>query len=152
MYVADTLLTLLSHPSSPPFIYLHHPHHPSSSALPSFSTRHTPPAILDAIEYYTSRLLYSGILPKLGIDAGEIGTWDAFVRELRVASDGKKKSSRKKEKVNGHVNGDGNGMEDEHDPMIVIITHAERLRSVLGGEWAVVTRLTELVSAYQALG
>ncbi|EIW70339.1 hypothetical protein TREMEDRAFT_68006 [Tremella mesenterica DSM 1558] len=61
-----TLHALLSNPYSPPFIYIHHPHHPSSS--PSVLSSFPPNCLVtkvDGVEHHTPRLLYSSILSQL---------------------------------------------------------------------------------------
>lgn len=137
--------TLLRYPGTPPFIYVHHPHHPPSSlALPESSSSIV---TLDAIEYYTSRLLYSGIASKLGGDAGEIQTGDLFVRSLRDASSGRKRktSGKGKRKADVMENGDDHAEQEDRQGVVLLITHAERLRTVLGPGWSVITRLSEMV-------
>ena len=93
-------------------------------------------AHLDAIEHFSPRLLYSGALNKFGLDEeGEISTWDGFSRKLKeiwTKVKGKRKSDIMEDGSMSH--------------MVLVITMAERLRTVLGGGWAVITRLAELVS------
>lgn len=136
--------TLLRHPGSPPFIYVHHPHHPSNLlALPEPSSSLV---TLDLIEYYTPRLLYSGILSRLGSDVGEISTWDLFVRALRGIVSSRAQTitpSKGKRKATAMENGDDHF--DASCGLVVVLTHAEKLRIVLGPGWSVMTRLTELV-------
>jgi origin recognition complex subunit 5 len=132
----DTLALLLAAPCPPPFIYLHHPHCPTSSLeFPETSTR------VDAIECHTPKLLWSAIISKLeGRDAGLIDTLDTFVRRLR--------SSHIDNGVNGKVKGKGKGKEKEKEEkgaVSIVITKAERLPRVMGSGWAVMTRLAELV-------
>jgi origin recognition complex subunit 5 len=136
--------TVLSLPESAALVYIHHPHHPSTLLnLPSSSSTVT----LDLIEYHTPRLLYSGVLSRLGAEAGEISTWDDFARHLRHhldAGSGKGKGKRKADDMeSGH---EGDSTSHKATGRVVILTHAEKLRSVLGLGWAVMTRLTELVS------
>ena len=133
--MTESLTTLLSSPHAPPFFYLHHPHHPSTSAVPRLPTRCIV-AHLDAIEHSSPRLFYSGALSKYGRDEeGEVSNWDGFSRGLKeiwAKAKGKRKSD---------IMEDG-GM----NQMVLIITKAERLRTVLGAGWAVITRLAEMVS------
>jgi origin recognition complex subunit 5 len=150
------LEALISYPGSVPFIHIHHPHHPTTSLdLPS--APHI--ARLDAIEYHTPRLLYTGILHALGSETEELATWDSFARALRdhlstSKSKGKGKGKRKAddmENASSSVhNGVANGHEghEEVEGAVVIITHVERLRTVLGNGWTVMTRLTELVGYF----
>ena len=132
--MADTLHNVLSSPNAPPFIYLHHPHHPTTSAVPAFPSRCLV-AHVDAIEHHNPRLLYSGVINKLAPsdEEGEINTWDGFARRLREFG----------RKGNGKRQVDG-----EERQVVVVITKAEKLRTVLGGGWAVITRLAELVSDF----
>ncbi|KAK4683415.1 hypothetical protein P7C73_g6854, partial [Tremellales sp. Uapishka_1] len=146
--MAADLSTLLSQPSSPPFIYLHHPHHPSSSALPAVLPSRCLVARLDAYEHYTPRLLLSGALNKLvpTEEGVEISTWDGFARRLKgIWSDlsrstanghGDKKS---KGKVKDAFHGDETSIQ-----IVVVVTKAERLRIVLGSGWSVITRIAEM--------
>ena len=133
--MAETIIRLLSSPSAPSLIYLHHPHHFSTSAIPDLPGQCLV-AQLDTIEHHTPRLFYSGVINKLDPhEEGEINTWDGFSRRLRevwMKSKGKRKAD---------VSEDGVGRQ-----VVLIITKAERLRTVLGGGWAVITRLAELVS------
>lgn len=136
--MAAQLHTLLSVPCPPPFIYLHHPHLPSTSAIPDL-----PPsclvAQLDAVEYHTPRLFFSGIASHLskamccGDEQGEITTLDGLVRKVRELWDGRRKGKRKA------------GVGDDEAKVVLVVTKAERLKGVLGGGWAVMTRLAELV-------
>jgi origin recognition complex subunit 5 len=133
----DTLSLLLSTPSPPPFIYIHHPHCPTSSLnFPDVSAR------VDGVECHTPKLLLSAILSRLeGKDGGLVDTLDTFIRRLRVyhGGDGKGKTKRK---------GKGKEKEKEGERAIsIVITKAERLPRVLGSGWAVMTRLAELVSS-----
>lgn len=145
---------LISYPGSVPFIHVHHPHHPATS-LDFPSAPHI--TRLDAIEYHNPRLLYTGILHGLSSETEELGSWDSFARTLReylssTRSNGKGKGKRKADDmengssttVNGTVN--GHGGHGDINGAVVIITHAERLRTVLGNGWTVITRLAELVS------
>jgi origin recognition complex subunit 5 len=152
----EALHDLLAHEASPSFVYLHHPHHPTSS-VPLDAGTECRIAQIDAIEYHTPRLFYSGVLYRLGSDAGEVATWDEFTIALRSLNTdtqpGPSKSRKGKAAVrsNGHTNGistsNGNhGTDGRRDRAIIIVTHAERLRTVIGGNWAVLTRLAEMVS------
>lgn len=164
------LSTLLSTPYAPGFVYLHHPHTPSASAIPP------PPAggahaQISAIEYNTARLLYTALLYRLaeasgGVwAAGEVRTWDGFARGLRTLW--RDRAGRASGSGSGE-RGDGGraklsrkGKEKEVLPVpapevleggaqegnwVVVITHAERLPRILGAQWAVLTRISELVS------
>lgn len=147
----DTLSTLLSFSSAPPFIYLHHPHHPTTAIQPTLPDRCSV-AHLDAIEYHSSRLFYAGGLAKVsaalavtrktgirhdpGGDGREVLTWDGFAKGLRslwAKHAGKGKSPSR------------SGDEDEGQ-IVLLITKAERLKGVLGQAWTALTRMKELVS------
>ncbi|ORY21095.1 origin recognition complex subunit 5 C-terminus-domain-containing protein [Naematelia encephala] len=142
--MSDTIGTLLASPYPPPFIHLHHPHHPPSLALasPSDLPAHCLQARVDAIEHHTPRLFYSGILTRLGsVDTGEVSTWDEFVRRLK----GCWTCRKGKGKVNGHRHAEKDHGEESSTAFVLVITKAERLRQVLGGGgWAALTRLSEL--------
>ncbi|WWC62008.1 uncharacterized protein I303_104595 [Kwoniella dejecticola CBS 10117] len=161
------ITTILSNPPIPPFVYLHHPHHSSTSLdLSSSSSSSTNSssgygsstriARIETVEYHTPKLLLSGILDKLSDDKDEVEvqTFDGFAVKLRtwysaqfqpmngnVAIKGKGKA---KAKVNGHGDYGREGKEGDLS-VVVVITKAERLRLVLGDGWSVITRLTELV-------
>ncbi|KAK8864440.1 hypothetical protein IAR55_001689 [Kwoniella newhampshirensis] len=144
------LQILLAHSPTPQLIYLHHPHHPSTSLPPLPEQCRV--AKLDTVEYHTPRLLLSGILHKLGgnDEAGEVNTWDGFSLKFREwwSMRHTKGKGKGKAKANGHGNGVGNGHgtgDRERDEVVVImITKAERLRTVFGNGWAVITRISEL--------
>lgn len=143
----ELLVSLLEQPGSPGLIHLHHPHHPPSALRIELPSR-CAVARLDAIEHHTQRLLYAGILSRLAValgkrdtnserqagdDGREVITWDAFVRSLRAL-------------WTQHV-GKGKGKATgEEGQVVIIITKAERLRSVMGSSWTALTRLPELVS------
>lgn len=132
----DTLALLLSTPSPPPFIYVHHPHHPTSSlSLPVVSAR------VDAIECHNAKLLWSTIISRLeGKDAGVVDSLDSFIRRLRVFTEGPAEVK---------VRGKGKGREKEREggkQVSIVVTKAERLPKVMGSGWSVMTRLAELVS------
>lgn len=136
--------TLLRYPGSPPFIYVHHPHHPAS--LLSLPESTSSLVTLDVIEYCTPRLLYSGILHKLGSELGEIPSWDLFVRGLRSLVSGRtQKATPGKGKRKAAVMENGDDHIEGSNGLVVVLTHAERLRTVLGSGWSVITRLSELV-------
>jgi origin recognition complex subunit 5 len=148
--MAEILRTLLSSPHAPSFIYLHHPHTPTS-ALDFEIPSNVRLARIDAIEHYNPRLLYSGIISQLGGDAGEISTWDGLVRALRDVVGERDEKGKGKGKGKGKARMNGNGLATGHEEegerrVVVVITKAERLRNVLGGGWSVITRLAELVS------
>ncbi|KAL7421631.1 hypothetical protein Q5752_003400 [Cryptotrichosporon argae] len=149
------LTTLLAQPLVPPFIYVHHPHHPTPSlslvapAAASSSTARV--ATLDAIEHHTPRLLYSSIVARLSRTCGheveaEIKTFDALARALRgVFAAAKATGNGKGKGKAGEASADGLGdAAHAHGVAIIVITKAERLRSVLGPRWAAITRLGEL--------
>ncbi|WVQ80755.1 hypothetical protein IAT38_002860 [Cryptococcus sp. DSM 104549] len=136
--MSASLGNLLSTASAPPLIYLHHPHHTTTS-LPA-----PPPnclvARLDAIEHHTPRLLLSGILNKLtgGEGKGEVNSWDGLslgLKEWWSEKQAKGKGARRK--ANGHQAGGD-------ECVVVWINHAERLKAVLGNGWSAVTRLPGL--------
>lgn len=168
------LSTLLSTPYAAGFIYLHHPHTPTSASIP----RPSPSASLvqaqiSAIEYNNAKLLYSGILHRMAASTGtewtggEVRTWDGFSRGLRSlkagtagqasasgGSTGREKGAKtvkgsrkgkEKEVVNEDKEDGSEGIKEELN-WVVLITHAERLPRILGSQWAVITRLSELVS------
>lgn len=149
----DQLEALISYPGSVPFIHVHHPHHPASSLdLPS--APHI--ARLDAIEYHKPTLLYTGILHGLGSECEELTTWDSFGRAIREhlsagKRQGKGKGKRKADDMENGDEGAQHGTANSHGRQsgargaVVVITHAERLRTVLGTGWTVITRLAELV-------
>lgn len=135
----NTLATLLASLDAPSFIYLHHPHHPSTSVIPTLPSNCVV-AYLDAIKLHTPRLFYSGALNKLEQSEDvEVNTWDGFARHLRQIWWGSK-GKRKRTASNLMENGDA------EKQLVLIFTKAERLRWVLGGGWAMITRLAELVS------
>ncbi|WWD17262.1 hypothetical protein CI109_101700 [Kwoniella shandongensis] len=139
---SSTLQTLLSHAPAPQFIYLHHPHHPSTQLPPIPESCHV--ARIDTVEYHTPRLLLSGILNKFSggaDDVGEVNTWDGFSLKLREWWSVRKNRKGKGKAIgNSEVNGNARGEE----MLVVMITKAERLRLVLGNGWTVITRLSEL--------
>lgn len=180
--MSETLTTLLSSPAPPPFIHLHHPHHPAAYAVPPLPARCVL-ARLDAVEHHSPRLLFSGILHRvseaLGAgDVGEVTAWDGFARALREMWDhrdgrsrvngsatakgvgtgkgkGKEKEKDRLANGSGHAQGNGHGHEnggveiggiEQEKTVVIVVTKAERLRTVLGAGWAVMTRLAELVS------
>ncbi|ORX36634.1 origin recognition complex subunit 5 C-terminus-domain-containing protein [Kockovaella imperatae] len=157
--MTEELRTLLSHPHAPPFVFLHHPHHPVTSLRPDLPARCTI-LHLDLVEHFNARIFYSSAVRQLDPgQTGDISSWDGFVQELsgawhrrqgsRTLTNGTSKTVDRKGKskaeqpsgelVNGHA-------EEEDGQIVLIICHAEKLRSVLGSHWPVVTRLPELVS------
>jgi origin recognition complex subunit 5 len=131
----DTLALLLSTPSPPPFIYIHHPHSPTSSLeFPEVSAK------VDGIECYTPKLLWSAIISRLeGKDGVLVDSLDTFIRRLR--------SHRNEGEINGKSRGKGKGREKE-EAVSIVITKAERLPRIMGSGWAVMTRLAELVRLF----
>jgi origin recognition complex subunit 5 len=134
----DTLSLLLSTPYAPPFIYLHHPHQPTTSL--DFPPRASQ-ARVDAIECHTPKILWSAIISRLDgerSDAGLVDSLDGFVRTLKSVGTGRTS-----------VKGKGKGKEKEEEwgrqAISIVITKAERLPKVMGSGWAVMTRLAELV-------
>jgi len=157
----DTIATLVAHAGAPGLIHLHHPHHPPSALHFDLGAR-CKVARLDAVEHHTQRLLYAGILSRLssalradlderqpGDDGREVITWDAFARGLRTLWG---QYVAGKRKANGRGKGKGKRKEGEEDEdedegqVVIVITKAERLKSVLGASWPALTRLPELVS------
>ena len=144
------LAGLLAFPGRPPFVHVHHPHHPPSLVdFPASSSI----ARLDAIEHHTPRLVFSGILHKLGHETDEVATWDLFARGMRevysntTKGKGKDKGKqRQRPDTDGDVEMNGHGAAALHRAeYVVIVTHGERLRHVLGPSWSVLTRMAELV-------
>jgi origin recognition complex subunit 5 len=137
--------SLLRRPGLVPFIWVHHPHTPSPLLdLPNSSDS----IVLDAIEYHTPRLLYSGIVYKLDNAMGEVTTLDALTRALKqvVAMRSTSSSTVKgKRKAREMENGQANGHSAMSHGISITVLHAERLRTVLGTGWTVITRLAELV-------
>ncbi|KAL1411514.1 hypothetical protein Q8F55_002475 [Vanrija albida] len=136
----DTLATLLAHP--PPLVYLHHPHHASSSvraALPAGAV------LADCVELHSPRLVYAAVVARLaatlgGGEQGEVATWDAFVRALRAVW------AARGAQQNGSRKGKGRAVDaaDADNAFTIVFTRAERLRAVLGENWPALTRLSEL--------
>jgi origin recognition complex subunit 5 len=167
--MTSQLSTVLTTPHAPPFIYQHHPHTPVSSALPE-ARPGLVQAHLSAVEYNTPRLLYSGILRRIARAAGtewkggDVRTWDGFSRGLqslwtgRSGAVARKGSVGKANSVRGSRKGKERAVEtprleegadgeplDEEWNWVLVISHAERLPRILGPQWAVLTRLSELV-------
>ncbi|WWC70029.1 uncharacterized protein I206_103973 [Kwoniella pini CBS 10737] len=152
--------TTLSNPPYPSLVYLHHPHHSSTSLeFPLNSNSNTKYARIDTIEYNTPKLFFSGILNKLSDekDGIEVQSFDGFAVRLRgwhnsQAHNSVKEKGKGKAKINGngHINGHSNGSASLHEEtedlsIAIVITKAERLRLVLGNGWSVITRLNELL-------
>lgn len=145
--MAECLKTLLSVPSAPSFIYLHHPHHSSLSLPLPFGQKHL--VKIDTIEHHTARLLLSGILLRLtgeDEDVGEAKTWDEFSLGLKrwwcdkvYLADGKSKGRQTETYAKD---------EAQERSLVLVITHAERLNTVMGNNWPVIVRLAELVSRH----
>ncbi|OXH19389.1 origin recognition complex subunit 5 [Cryptococcus neoformans A1-35-8] len=141
--MAECLKTLLSVPSAPSFIYLHHPHHSSLSLPLPFSQKHL--VKIDTIEHHTARLLLSGILLRLiggDEDVGEAKTWDEFSLGLKrwwcdkmYLAEGKSKGKQTETYAKD---------EAQERSLVLVITHAERLNIVMGNNWPVIVRLAEL--------
>ncbi|TXT08935.1 hypothetical protein VHUM_02409 [Vanrija humicola] len=134
----DTLATLLAHDGAPALVYLHHPHHTSSSVRASL-----PPtsAVADAVELHTPRLLYAAVLRRVSASLGheregEVAKWDAFVRGLREVW-----AARGKGRAVDNADADGNS-----DHLTLVFFRAERLKTVLGPTWTALTRLSELAN------
>lgn len=83
------------------------------------------------------------MLSRFGAENGEIATWDDFARYLRQHLNAGITKGKGKRKADEMENGDGEG--NAATCVVVILTHAEKLRTVLGQGWAVMTRLAELV-------
>lgn len=140
----DTLDLLVSSSTPPPFIFIHHPHHPTTSLdWPDRIKRYR----IDAIECHTPKLLWSAIISRLeGRDAGLVDSMDTLLRCLRgvkrpLANGTSKAKGKERAIPNGHSSGDGAGL-------CILITKAERLPRVLGQTWTALTRLAELVSDF----
>ncbi|WVQ99429.1 hypothetical protein IAU59_006564 [Kwoniella sp. CBS 9459] len=184
MAISAELDTILSHPPCPSLVYLHHPHHPSTSLPPlatSSSAASTSSATpgrtrsisIDTVEYHTPRLFLSGILTNFAEDEHDVNTFDSFNLALREwwnkqsglsgsgrgsgsgSGSGGKGKAKAKAEGNGNQdqlevpvqNGNGTNANDHFEEtghLVIRITKAERLRSVLGNGWSVVTRLSEL--------
>ncbi|ODN94258.1 hypothetical protein L198_05114 [Cryptococcus wingfieldii CBS 7118] len=143
--MADSIETLLSTPSAPPFVYLHHPHHSATDLPPSLESarEHSLFARLDTIEHYNTKLFYSGILHRiLGEDASveEVSSWDAFSLKLKSWWCERHQIGNSRKKVRGWSYKE----EVDNENIVLLVTHAERLKNVLGSNWAVMTRLAEL--------
>lgn len=145
--MAAELATLLSGPVPVPFVYLHHPHHPTSTIFREALPSNCIITQVDTIELYSARLLFSGILYRLAKilgrkdEIGELGNWDSFVRTLKMVWD----------EPEGKMNGKGKGKQKATDMeadrrLVIVITKSERLKNVLGPGWSVMTRLAEMVS------
>ena len=135
---------LLRRPGLIPFIWIHHSHTPTP--LLELPKQGDNVIIIDAIEYHSLKLFYSGILSKLDANVGQVDSFDVFAKALRdlrtgPGSSGAVKGKRKAGEVNGH-----GAQGDNRDGLSIVVTHAERLRSILGSSWTVFTRLAELVS------
>ena len=160
----DTLALILSSQTPPPFIYIHHPHHPTTSLeWPSSIKGYR----VDAIECNTPKTIWSAIISRLeGGDAGLVDSMDTFLRRLRLLAPaqapgqyGNGNASSKTPKANGSVRAKGKGKEmkliNGHSNMnerglCVVITKAERLPRVFGQNWTVMTRIAELVGPSRA--
>ncbi|ADV20319.1 Conserved hypothetical protein [Cryptococcus gattii WM276] len=141
--MAERLKALLSVPSAPSFIYLHHPHHSSLSLPLPFSQKRL--IKLDTIEHHTARLLFNGILHRLideDEDVGEAKTWDEF--SLRLGKWWSDKVCLAEEKSKGNQTEICAEDEAKERSLVLVITHAERLKTVMGVNWPVIVRLAEL--------
>lgn len=139
----ETLDLLLSSSRTPPaFVYLHHPHQPTSSLKWPARGRICK---VDAVESCTPKLLWSAIISRLeGKDAGVMDTMDMFLRALRtLQATSTAKSATGKDKGKGKAKA---ATALELEPVCIVITKAERLPKVLGHHWTALTRLAELVS------
>jgi origin recognition complex subunit 5 len=153
----DTLATLLSQPGAPGLVHVHHPHHTPSALAFNLPDRCVI-ARLDAVEHHTPRLLYAGILARLD-DEGEgkeVISWDVFARDLRIAWRARVRRSMVKGKGKGKareadVEDEEEGGDEDEGQAVIVVTKAERLRTVLGASWSAFTRLPELVSCYYAI-
>ena len=151
----DTLALLVQTATPPPFIYIHHPHHPTTSLeWPATIKGYR----VDAIECHSPKMMWSAIISRLeGGDGGMVDSMDAFLRRLRaVGQEGTSTSTSRTTTANGSARSKGKGKEKElmnghrngsiqEVGMSVIITKAERLPKVFGQNWTVMTRLSELV-------
>lgn len=161
--MSSELSTLFNIPHAPGFIYLQHPHTPTSSSVPTPSPGSIQ-AQVSAIEYNTARLLYSGILHRIAISigttwtGGEVRTWEGFSRGLKTLWDGLNSQGRSRRPVKGSKKGkekevapieaEVGGTGEERLNWVVLVTHAERLPRILGPQWSVLTRLAELVRLF----
>ncbi|WVO16167.1 hypothetical protein L204_103837 [Cryptococcus depauperatus] len=152
--MAEELESLLTTSSSPAFIYLHHPHHssPSLATLPALVSSDKIIAKLDTIEYNTEKLLWSGIFSKITSDEkrGEVATWDVLSLALRkwwnerlFGDGGRDRRDRTQNACEG--------LKHVRDGIIILVTHAERLKNILGQDWAVITRISELIGIQATL-
>jgi origin recognition complex subunit 5 len=140
----DTLTLLVLTPLPPPFIYIHHPHQPTTSlSLPSSTNQ----ARVDAIECYTPKILWSAIVSRLeGKDAGLIDNLDTFIRRLKGAGQaGWRPDGNTKKSLKGKEKEKAKEVDEGRRAMSIVITKAERLPKIMGSGWAVMTRLSELV-------
>ena len=161
--MSGELVDLVSHPGAAPFIYHHHPHHPSSTALPELPKRcHV--VLLDTIEHHTPRIFYTSAIKQIDTSpTGDITSWDSFARVLleawtRKAGGPSRLNGFAESSIMGSSKGKGKtpngvvmvrsevvGAAVEEEQIVIVISHAERLRTVFGGNWPVITRLAELV-------
>ncbi len=138
----DELATLLAHPGAPCLVHLHHPHHPASAIAPALPAR-CRAVRLDAVEHHSPRLVYAGALARLAAvlgaeqGRGDVLSWDQFARGLRSL-------------WAAHGTGKGRRKDGDEGQVVLLVTKAERLKSVLGAEWTAMTRLRELVSYRRA--
>lgn len=160
MAASHPVLPYLALPYPPAFLYLHHPHHPATQAIPEAASI-SPDCLVvrvNTVEYFNLRLLLSGLLCKAVSGLGqndediEVADWDAFRRGLdgafRIAGQGEKANGKGKAKAqNGDVEMSEEGSETaEPKKLVIFIERAERLKAVLGTHWHVISRLGELVS------
>lgn len=162
----ETLDLLLRTPHPPPFIYVHHPHQPTTSLAWPVAAHTT--CRVDAIECHTPKLLWSAIASRLELakgrtstsstEPGQVDSMDTFLRRLRAVGQaggsanghmangtGGSRKGKGKATVNGHTDVAGSRGQRTGMCMSIVITKAERLPRVMGQTWTVMTRLAELV-------
>lgn len=90
--------------------------------------------------------MFNGILHRLigkDEDVGEAKTWDEF--SLRLRKRWSDNVCLAEEKSKGNQTEICAGDEAKERSLVLVITHAERLKTVMGVNWPVIVRLAELV-------
>lgn len=148
------LISYLALPCPPTFLYLHHPHHPSSQAFPPVSVLDPECLVVrvNTVEYFNLRLFLSGLLYKLTIALGqsddgvEVADWDAFRRKVDSVVDAAESAAKGKGKKRAQaLNDEVHGSDLEPKRLTILVDKAERLKTVLGPHWHVMSRLNEFV-------